>query len=161
VDIDERVLQINNIYPDAKIYLGDQANKQFMKYVAENIGKPIDIIIDDGGHFMHQQINSFEALFPYINNDGVYLIEDVSTSLQSKFNNGTTPTFIEYIHKNTIDVINAFSCNKSMYSIEFYQEIIIVHKKPKPPFKFISCDRVNGYKIGFKLEDSIDPFQNV
>ena len=41
---------------------------------------PFDIIIDDGGHTMEQQIASIETLFPALNEGGVYLCEDTHTS---------------------------------------------------------------------------------
>ena len=39
-----------------------------------------DIIIDDGGHHMHEQITSFETLFPHLKSGGLYIIEDLHTS---------------------------------------------------------------------------------
>lgn len=36
-----------------------------------------DIIIDDGSHYPHHQIASFDLLYPLLNVGGVYIIEDV------------------------------------------------------------------------------------
>ena len=41
---------------------------------------PFDIVIDDGGHTMRQQIRSIETLFPLLADGGVYLVEDCHTS---------------------------------------------------------------------------------
>ena len=46
----------------------------------EIIGEPVDIIIDDGGHYMHQQQISFGFLFAYMRSGGLYFIEDLHTS---------------------------------------------------------------------------------
>ena len=167
VDIDEKTLQINKMYPNVHIFLGDQSNKNFMKNVAEQIGKPIDIVIDDGGHFMHQQINSFEALFPFLNENGVYLIEDIGTSFNKKFNNNTSLTLIEYMSKISSRLTNLYDpaynqCLKNkVFSVQFYSEIIVVHKKSRVPFNFIYCDK-NGFKDnkndGLTIDNMPDPF---
>ena len=167
VDIDKKTLQIYNTYPNVKIFLGDQSNKKFMKYVAEQIGKPIDIVIDDGGHFMHQQINSFEALFPHINDNGLYLIEDTGTSFDNKFNNKTTCTLMEYMSRISHGLTNMgdpmykqYIAHKA-YSICFYDGIVVIHKKTRIPFNFIYCDK-NGYKDsknnGLTLDNLPKPF---
>ena len=48
-----------------KILIGDQQERDFLRTVAATIPR-IDILIDDGGHRMLQQINTFEELFPVI-----------------------------------------------------------------------------------------------
>ena len=39
----------------------------------------MDILIDDGGHKMEQQIVSFEELWPLVKDRDVYLVEDLHT----------------------------------------------------------------------------------
>ena len=76
-----------------KIYQGDQSDfnrwKVILKQEAENMkrqgfgdGEPpmYDMIIDDAGHTMLQQVNSFLALWPYIKPGGIYIIEDIQTN---------------------------------------------------------------------------------
>jgi len=67
-----------------KVYIGDQEDKQFLLDVSEKEG-PFDIIIDDGGHTMKQQISTFNTLFPKLNYGGVYVIEDLHTSYWGEF----------------------------------------------------------------------------
>jgi len=55
-----------------EIFIGDQEDRKFLKSLVERIPK-IDILIDDGGHTMAQQINTYEELFPYIEENGIYL----------------------------------------------------------------------------------------
>jgi len=64
----------------SKIFIGDQANPQFLRDVATKIGRPLDVIIDDGGHTMEQQRTSFDVLFDYVRPDGFYIVEDIHTS---------------------------------------------------------------------------------
>ena len=59
---------------------------------------PFDIIIDDGGHTMEQQIISIETLFPLLSDGGVYLVEDTHTSYWSELRRRPSRpgTFIEW-----------------------------------------------------------------
>jgi FAD/FMN-containing dehydrogenase len=45
--------------------------------------QPLDIVLDDGGHLAHQQIASFEEIFPHVKPGGVYICEDVQTPQQA------------------------------------------------------------------------------
>jgi len=62
-----------------QIFIGDQEDRKFLKSLIETIPR-IDILIDDGGHKMKQQINTFEEIFNHIDKNGVYLCEDLHTS---------------------------------------------------------------------------------
>ncbi len=70
-----------------RIYIGDQANEQFLSQVERENG-PFDIIIDDGGHTMKQQITTFKTLFPLLSTNGIYVIEDLHTSYWPSFGGG-------------------------------------------------------------------------
>ena len=63
-----------------KIYIGDQADRNFLRDVRRDIGSA-DIVIDDGGHVASQQITSFEELYSLLSETGVYLVEDTHTAL--------------------------------------------------------------------------------
>ncbi len=64
---------------NVSVTIGDQADPEFWRDFLPKIG-PLDIVIDDGGHTMNQQITSFEAIYPTMAADGVYLVEDTHTS---------------------------------------------------------------------------------
>jgi len=123
-----------------EIYIGDQEDRQFLKHLAKTIPR-IDILIDDGGHTMNQQINTFEELFPYISPNGVYLCEDLHTSYWPPYGGGykKNDTFIEY-SKNFIDYINAWHIEptgmlnvtdftKSVHSLHYYDSILVIEKR--------------------------------
>lgn len=58
-----------------KIFRGDQGKKKDFKKLLSKCSE-FDIIIDDGSHRSdHQQI-SLGVLFPYLKNNGIYVIED-------------------------------------------------------------------------------------
>jgi hypothetical protein len=62
-------------------YRGDQSNRKDLENFVRKYGSDFDIIIDDGGHAMEQQQISWGFLFPYVKSGGLYIIEDVHTSL--------------------------------------------------------------------------------
>lgn len=119
---------------DTEIIIGDQSKKEFL----ETLGS-YDIIVDDGGHTMHQQRLSFEILFPKLNPGGIYVIEDLHTSYWQQFQD-TTPT--TEMLKEFIDDINA-EATKSPRTIEglvkenrfdiasmhVYESVVVIHKK--------------------------------
>lgn len=105
----------------------DQENIAAMKQFAKDIDKPFDIIIDDGGHTMKQQINSFIALFPHLKSGGMYIIEDLHTSYWKEFGGGGTKskpkagagTTIAYLKEKIDDLnsIGAMSGRANFYAL--------------------------------------------
>lgn len=69
----------------ATIYPGDQANVTFLEEFIAATGGDFDVIIDDGGHTMNQQITSFDYLFPVVRPGGIYFCEDLQTSYNTDY----------------------------------------------------------------------------
>jgi len=123
-----------------KIFIGDQEDRRFLKSLLTVIPR-IDILIDDGGHIMRQQINTFEELFPRVSQYGVYICEDLHTSYWGQWGGGykRKGTFIEY-SKNFIDYIHAWHSRSwklkvsefttSVHSLHYYDSILVVEKRP-------------------------------
>ena len=82
IDIDELCQKYEG--ENIKIYIGSQEDSIFLKSVEDKEG-PFDIVIDDGGHTMKQQIVTFNTLFPLLKEGGIYVIEDLHTSYWSEF----------------------------------------------------------------------------
>jgi 23S rRNA U2552 (ribose-2'-O)-methylase RlmE/FtsJ len=140
VDINPHCKQLEE--DQVKIFIGDQEDKAFLRSLADAIPR-IDILLDDGGHTMKQQINTYEALFPRIDKHGVYMCEDVSTSYWRRFGGGykRRGTFIEY-SKNFIDYLNAWHSRqprklavsdftRSVTSLHYYDSIVVIEKGPR------------------------------
>ena len=90
---------------DIHIFIGSQEDREFLQKVKKSIGT-VDILIDDGGHTMNQQIVSFEELFDLVADDGIYLCEDLHTSYMGYYGGGyKADTYIEY-SKNLIDYLH-------------------------------------------------------
>jgi hypothetical protein len=121
------------------ILIGSQQDRNFLRKVKSEI-PPIDILIDDGGHTMKQQIVTFEEMFPHVKADGIYFCEDLHTSYWMSYGGGAKRhgTFIEYT-KNFIDYLNAYHSSqikvnnftRSVDSIHYYDSIIVLEKSPR------------------------------
>jgi hypothetical protein len=132
-------LQTTNI----KIDIGDQGNRLFWKNYLKDKPK-FDIVIDDGGHTMNQQIVTYEELFNNVSDNGVYLCEDLHTSYWKEFGGGLNEknSFIEY-SKHFIDMLNFYhlrDCPLNMVdkfknfrqhtlSVHYYDSIIVIEKE--------------------------------
>jgi hypothetical protein len=57
--------------------LCDQTNPEDVKNMLKDIGKRIDIFIDDGSHAKRDQVKLANAALPFLRDDVVYIIEDV------------------------------------------------------------------------------------
>lgn len=124
-----------------EIFIGDQADRNFLRSIAQRVPR-IDILIDDGGHTMAQQIATFEELFPCVAERGVYLCEDTHTSYWRKYGGGLRRrgSFIEY-SKRWIDALNAWHSEdtgrfapddftRTVRSVSYYDSMVVVHKAP-------------------------------
>jgi len=129
-----------------EIIIGDQADREFLRSLAGKIPR-IDILIDDGGHTMGQQIHTYEELFPHIDRNGVYLSEDLHTSYWPRWGGGHKKdgTFIEY-SKDFIDYLHGWHSlekgqldvsefTKSVDSLHYYDSVLVIEKRPiEKPF---------------------------
>lgn len=135
-----------DINPDCKKYrdeqieieIGMQESKYFWDYIKRKYPH-VDIVLDDGGHTMKQQISTLTEMFPHLDNNGVYMCEDVFTSYWNQWGGGykNESTFIEFV-KNMIDHMNLkfaptepFWINhyvENVKSICFHQGIVVIEK---------------------------------
>lgn len=101
-----------------KTFRADQSDRKQLENLATRIGKPFDIIIDDGGHMMKQQQVSLGTLFKHLKSNGIYFIEDLHTSFwpfgQFKDLYGTALDINSDRTNTTVKMIeNYISTNKS------------------------------------------------
>jgi cephalosporin hydroxylase len=136
VDIDPRCARLGG--RRIKVFIGDQEDRAFLRSIADEIG-PIDVLVDDGGHTMGQQLATFEELYPRMAEDGVFLVEDVQTSYVPRFGGGyrRPGTFVEHV-KGLVDQLNAWHSRedefqvddftRSTRSMHFYDGIVVFER---------------------------------
>lgn len=127
-----------------EVWIGDQADPAFWQQFSA--AHPVlDVVLDDGGHTMQQQIVTFEALFPTLRQFGLYLCEDSHTSYFPGHGGGIdrAGTFHEYV-KDLIDSMHAWYHAPldtlsqqywawNLYSISVYDSIVVMEKRPRNP----------------------------
>ena len=88
-----------------RIFQGDQGDERFLAELAA--AGPFDVIIDDGSHVNEHVITSFRALFPHLNDGGLYLIEDLQSSYWPAFGGSledrTSPAITTGFLKTLVD----------------------------------------------------------
>lgn len=136
VDIDYRCKDL--IEKQIEIYIGDQQSRYFLRKLLKKLG-PLDVVIDDGGHFMKQQIITFQEIFPAIKKGGTFITEDLHSSYWKQFKGGYRGhgTFIEYV-KDLMDQMHAWhsqdpnliinNITRTLKSIHIYNSIIVFEK---------------------------------
>jgi hypothetical protein len=126
--------------PGIEVVIGDQGDRAFLASLAARLPM-IDIVIDDGGHTMKQQIFTFEALFEKVSADGFYVVEDIHTSYMHQFGGGLRKrgSFIEYA-KGFIDKLHEWqmpglaeakvgSFARSVHGVHFYDCMLVIAKR--------------------------------
>ena len=137
INLIEKNLDRTNI----KVHQGSQSDEYFIKEIT-NKYRNFDIIIDDGSHLRKDVIKSFHLLFPYLNNDGLYVVEDMQTSYNHFF--GGNPFDLKYSNshmnffKHLTDRLNYQEIANPFYfankydakitNISFYHNLVFVRK---------------------------------
>jgi hypothetical protein len=61
-----------------RIVRGDMSSREDLVGLARMIGRPIDIVVEDGSHVSHHQQLALGCLFPFVRSGGIYAIEDMN-----------------------------------------------------------------------------------
>jgi len=136
-DIEKKNVNI----PNVDIRFGDQTDVKFLGEIINDY-KKFDIIIDDGSHISKHIIRTFTYLFDYLNENGLYVIEDLQTSYfprygGSRININKNNTSMNFLKKLT-DSVNYENFDRPFYqknkfdgkiqSISFFQNIVFIKK---------------------------------
>ncbi|MBD8525713.1 class I SAM-dependent methyltransferase [Pseudomarimonas arenosa] len=137
VDVNPRLSEISE--PGIEIIIGDQGDRRFLRELASKTGK-IDILIDDGGHMMHQQIATVEELYGSVADDGLILVEDTHTSYWREYGGGLRAqySFMQFA-KHLVDELNAWHSRdpnslapgvftQTANSMHFYDSVVVIEK---------------------------------
>ena len=127
-----------------EIWIGDQADPQFWERFKQ-VHPTVDLVLDDGGHTMAQQIQTFHSLFPALSNGGTYVCEDTHTSYFPAHGGGLRRpgTFHEYVkgliddmhawYHAPLEQLNAAYMARNLYSLAIYDSIVVMEKRRKNP----------------------------
>jgi hypothetical protein len=123
-----------------QIHIGDQADPAFLARLKADVPR-LDVVVDDGGHHMHQLLASFESLYPHLASEGVYLCEDLHTCYMQSYGGGFRHpnSFLEK-SKAWVDLLNAYYSEdealratdfaRTTWSLHYYDSVLVVEKRP-------------------------------
>ena len=143
VDVDPRCKALEA--EGFEIWTGDQADPRFWEGFREKHPQ-LDVVLDDGGHAMVQQIVSFEGLFDAVSDGGVYLVEDTHSSYLPGLGGGVNKpgTFHELVkaliddmhawyHAPLAELSTAAYMAKNLYAISVFDSIVVLEKRKRNP----------------------------
>jgi hypothetical protein len=151
IDIDQRCAAFNGV--NGQVRIGSQADPQFLQKVVAEMGG-VDIVIDDGSHVASHQRVSFETLFPLLNEEGVYICEDLHTAYWRGFHEGgyrRAGTFIE-IAKGIVDDMHSDfhrkgshlrDANRSIAGISFHNSMAVIEKSKQERPRHLNVANLN------------------
>ncbi|HEX6431828.1 MAG TPA: class I SAM-dependent methyltransferase [Niastella sp.] len=132
---------------NTKVIIGSQEDENFLRSLKEQLPK-IDVLLDDGGHTMKQQMITFRVLFDHVKENGLYVCEDLHTSYWPEYGGGykRKSSFIEF-SKTIIDKLHGWHAprhqrskmfshlTESVYGLHYYDSILVIEKRSvKKPY---------------------------
>jgi hypothetical protein len=139
VDIDPkcRAHEENGVF----VRIGDQSDPKFLQSLVDEFGVP-DVVLDDGSHQMAHIHATFDALYPQMGKNGVYMVEDLHTAYWPDFGGGLKEpsSFIERA-KSLVDQLNADHARGALapdaftretLAISFYDSMVVFEKGRVP-----------------------------
>jgi hypothetical protein len=119
------------------IRIGDQSDPAFLQQIVEEFGAP-DVVLDDGSHMMGHVAASFEFLYPRLDRNGVYMVEDLHCAYWEEYGGGAEKldSFIEKC-KRYVDELHAHysrgavpvsAFGKTTLSMHFYDSIVVFER---------------------------------
>lgn len=104
-----------------KIVIGNSSTED-VKNRIQDIAQSFDLIIDDGSHDSSDIIKSFLLYFPLVNDEGIYIIEDLHCSYWQNFEGGLYDPFSSMAFlKKLADVQNHEHWGVELSADEFLQ----------------------------------------
>jgi hypothetical protein len=135
------ILDLSHIQlPNTYIKVCDQAERDQLQELINSTFNSFDIIVDDGGHMMHQQQISLGYLFPFLNSGGVYVIEDLHTSGHGAYTRGDSDGHMLNIlteFASTGKITSNLMTDEEIAYIENNTEVCIIEQGAQSPIAFI------------------------
>jgi hypothetical protein len=131
------------------VRIGNQSDADFLDRVLAEFGPP-DIVLDDGSHLMSDIVATFQHVYPKIDRNGVYMVEDAFTAYDDRYGGGLRRegTFIE-LSKHLIDELygthtgNYTNFTHSTLSMHFYDGIVVFERGRHLRAEAVKCPDVD------------------
>lgn len=157
VDIEPACKNYENKY--VKIFIGDQADRVFWKRFREETSS-LDVVIDDGGHSVRQQIVTLEETLPYLKPGGVYICEDIHgvSNGFSHYVNGLTlnlnaaQDFQSNENSNRAITVTARPFQSAIRSVCLYPFAVVIERNDVPIAELVASKRGTSWQPFFKLD---------
>ena len=125
-----------------QVRIGDQGDDRFLQGIVDEFGQP-GIVLDDGSHLQHHVNSTFSLLYPQVQQDGIYVVEDLHAAYWPDHGGGLKhpASFIER-SKALVDEINGAwtpgrelmtPFTRSTLSMSFYDSMVVFEKGRMPP----------------------------
>lgn len=125
---------------DIEVVIGSQDDPAIIDGIFARYPR-IDIVLDDGSHRMPHMIASFELMYPRIQPNGVYIVEDTHTCYWKEYGGGVgrEGSFMEFV-KHKLDEINAVHTRgvlpvsdftRSTDCIACYDSVVVFERRPQ------------------------------
>ena len=142
---------------NVKIFIGDQADRVFWKKFREKT-PPLDVVIDDGGHSVEQQIVTLEETLPYLRPGGVYVCEDIHgiSNGFSHYVNGlalnlnAAQDFQPNEDNNRAIAVTASSFQSAILSISLYPFAVVIERNDAPVAELVASKHGTSWQPFFK-----------
>ena len=129
------------------VFIGDASRSETADFIVEKHGRPL-IVLDDGSHIWHHQIESLRYFWPKILPGGYFIMEDLHTSMPLQITNypwyqgDSAISAYDYILQLNRHVVGAGNMGDerpydgfignyapTIRSIEWYRRTCIIRKK--------------------------------
>jgi hypothetical protein len=104
--------------PNTQIHVCDQSEREQLEQLVAKTFSEFDIIIDDGGHMMHQQQITLGTMFKYLKSGGVLVIEDLHTSgnpAYTRFGDTETLQMLHHFNDTGLMISNCMTSSEIEY----------------------------------------------
>lgn len=146
MEVDGKCVEKMNIQPrNGRVFIGSQDNPAFLEEVAKQVAEfgGLDVLVDDGGHRMNQQLLTTQILWPHIRPGGLLVMEDVHTSYRSEYGgtldapsraehtSAAPTTFLGKVNE-LIDTLNCDyseeECDQELQAVHCYHHACVLRK---------------------------------
>jgi hypothetical protein len=122
-----------------RTFVGSQVDNAFLQRLNGEAG-PFDIVIDDGSHENAHVVQTFHALFPLLNDDGIYVVEDTQTAYWPDFGGAlpeeAAPTSMNFLkalvdglnHREFPDRREPGYFERHIVAMHFYHNLVFIQK---------------------------------